>query len=66
MISSNKTFVRISCFPNADYILQTSLIHHPNNYMRTEQKNVVEWLTLLLRIREVPGSNQGPETGVPV
>jgi hypothetical protein len=24
---------------------------------------VVEWLTLLLRIREVPGSNLGPETG---
>jgi hypothetical protein len=23
---------------------------------------VVEWLTLLLRIREVPGSNVGPET----
>jgi hypothetical protein len=24
---------------------------------------VVEWLILLLRIREVPGSNLGPETG---
>jgi hypothetical protein len=24
---------------------------------------VVEWLTLLLRIRETPGSNLGPETG---
>jgi hypothetical protein len=24
---------------------------------------VVEWLTLLLRIREVPGSNLGPQTG---
>jgi hypothetical protein len=26
---------------------------------------VVEWLTLLLRIREVPRSNLGPETGYP-
>jgi hypothetical protein len=24
---------------------------------------VVEWLTFLLRIREVPGSNLGPEAG---
>jgi hypothetical protein len=24
---------------------------------------VIEWLALLLRIREVPGSNFGPETG---
>jgi hypothetical protein len=24
---------------------------------------VVEWITLMLRIREVPGSNLGPETG---
>jgi hypothetical protein len=29
-------------------------------------KNVViEWLTLLLRVQEVPGSNIGPETGCP-
>jgi hypothetical protein len=26
---------------------------------------MVEWLTLLFRIREVPGSNLGPETGYP-
>jgi hypothetical protein len=26
---------------------------------------VVEWLTLLLRIRELPGSNLGPETSIP-
>jgi hypothetical protein len=26
---------------------------------------VIEWLTLLLRIREVPISNVGPETGYP-
>jgi hypothetical protein len=26
---------------------------------------MVEWLALLLRIREVPGSNLGPETGYP-
>jgi hypothetical protein len=26
---------------------------------------VVEWLTLLLRIREVPGSNLSPETAYP-
>jgi hypothetical protein len=26
---------------------------------------VVKWLTLVLRIRDVPGSNLGPETGYP-
>jgi hypothetical protein len=26
---------------------------------------VVEWLTLMLRIKEVPASNPGPETGYP-
>jgi hypothetical protein len=26
---------------------------------------VIEWLALLLRIREVPGSNLGPESGYP-
>jgi hypothetical protein len=26
---------------------------------------VVEWLTLLLRIREISGSNLGPKTGYP-
>jgi hypothetical protein len=26
---------------------------------------VVEWLTLLLRIRKLSGSNLGPETGYP-
>jgi hypothetical protein len=26
---------------------------------------VVEWPTILLRVREVPGSNLGPETGYP-
>jgi hypothetical protein len=26
---------------------------------------VVEWLTFLTRICEVPGSNRGPETGYP-
>jgi hypothetical protein len=26
---------------------------------------VIEWLTLLFRIREVPGSILGPETGYP-
>jgi hypothetical protein len=26
---------------------------------------VVEWLAFLLRIREIPGSNLGPETGCP-
>jgi hypothetical protein len=26
---------------------------------------VVEWFTLLLHIRDIPGSNLGPETGYP-
>jgi hypothetical protein len=26
---------------------------------------MIEWLTILLRIREVPGSNFGQETGYP-
>jgi hypothetical protein len=30
-----------------------------------KQKAVVEWLALLLLIREVPGSNLGPETDYP-
>jgi hypothetical protein len=30
---------------------------------RTESNFVVEWLTLMLRNREVMGSNLGPETG---
>jgi hypothetical protein len=29
------------------------------------QNITVEWLALLLCIREVPGSNLGPETGYP-
>jgi hypothetical protein len=29
------------------------------------QNVVVEWLTLLLRIQEVPGSSNGPEGGYP-
>jgi hypothetical protein len=37
-----------------------------HNYHRTKLLNVVvDRLTLLLRIREVPGSNLGPETGYP-
>jgi hypothetical protein len=26
---------------------------------------MIEWLTFLIRIREVPGSNLGPQTGYP-
>jgi hypothetical protein len=26
---------------------------------------VLEWLTFLLRVRDVPGSNLGPDTGYP-
>jgi hypothetical protein len=34
--------------------------------IKTFSKNVVvEWITLLFRIREVPCSNLGPETGYP-
>jgi hypothetical protein len=33
--------------------------------MQTVVEFVVEWLTLLLRIWEVPGSNLGQETGYP-
>jgi hypothetical protein len=33
--------------------------------MGIETKVVVEWLTILLHIREVPDSNLGPETGYP-
>jgi hypothetical protein len=35
-------------------------------YLKSHALNVmVKWLTLLLRIREVLGSNLGPETGYP-
>jgi hypothetical protein len=45
---------------NPDAFLVSSLYLHaqPLNF-------VVEWLALLLCIREVPGSNLGPETGYP-
>jgi hypothetical protein len=39
------------------FILVFSIVFVPNV--------VVEWLTLLLRIWEVLGSNLGPETGYP-
>jgi hypothetical protein len=32
-------------------------------FIGLSSNGVVEWLTLLLRIREVSGSNLGPETG---
>jgi hypothetical protein len=35
------------------------------NYDAVSPNVVVEWLAFLLRIREVPGSNLGPETGYP-
>jgi hypothetical protein len=34
-------------------------------FIKDRPNVVVEWLTLLLRIREVPGSNLGPDTGYP-
>jgi hypothetical protein len=38
---------------------------HNANSRREFQNVVVEWLTLLPRIREAPGSNIGQETGHP-
>jgi hypothetical protein len=37
----------------------------PGHCAKTLPNVVVEWLTPLLRIREVPGSNPGTETGYP-
>jgi hypothetical protein len=34
-------------------------------YYSLQPNDVVEWLKLLLRIREVPGSNLGTQTGYP-
>jgi hypothetical protein len=46
-----------------DFITITSV---KNNQTDTHILNVVvEWLTLLLRIQQVPGSNLGLETGYP-
>jgi hypothetical protein len=43
-----------------------SLIHLFMAYLATLSSNVVvEWLTLLLHIPEVPDLNLGPETGYP-
>jgi hypothetical protein len=62
-----------SCFPTKD--LYTFLISpmyttypvHPTLFdLNLKTPNiVVEWLTLLLRIWEVPDSNFGPKTGYP-
>jgi hypothetical protein len=35
------------------------------DYKYVKPNVMVEWLTLLLRIREVPGSNLSPEAGYP-
>jgi hypothetical protein len=37
----------------------------PNINCKLKPNVVVEWLTPLLHIRDVPGSNLGPETGYP-
>jgi hypothetical protein len=41
------------------------LHYHSDDGDYTAPNVVVEWLSLLLRIREVPISNFGPETGYP-
>jgi hypothetical protein len=38
---------------------------HHLNYINCRPNVVVEWVTLLLRVREVQHSNVGPETGYP-
>jgi hypothetical protein len=50
--------------------LRTELFHLPHSEdmrrqvcYRTVYNVMVEWSTLLLRIREVPGSNLGPDIG---
>jgi hypothetical protein len=65
--SSFPTETLYSCIPSylshTCYMISPSHCH-PNPY--GEGPNfAVEWLTFLLRIREVPGSNLGPETGYP-
>jgi hypothetical protein len=42
--------------------LQTYILNKKQQDTNTPHV-VVQWLTFLLRIREVPGSNLGPETG---
>jgi hypothetical protein len=48
-------------------VLEIRLRVFENNVLRRifGTNVVVEWLALLLRIREIPGSNLSPETGYP-
>jgi hypothetical protein len=48
----NHRFVEKRCWPSAEFV-------------QVCRNVVVEWLAFLLCIREVPGSNLGPETGYP-
>jgi hypothetical protein len=36
---------------------------HTYTHYRMTRKDLVEWLTLMLRIQKIPGSNLSPETG---
>jgi hypothetical protein len=45
--------------------IQSQLLHINNNNNMVTPNVIVEWLTILLRIREVSGSNLGPETSYP-
>jgi hypothetical protein len=47
------------------FIIWKSTLHHNGKWSVGLTNVVVEWLTLLFRIREVPGWNLSPETGYP-
>jgi hypothetical protein len=62
-------YIIFNSFFNLELLVWTQVGHHlVSSLVVSEllQPNVVvEWLTLLLGIQEVPGSNLGPETGYP-
>jgi hypothetical protein len=64
----------MTTWKNADKYAYTSRIRTRDHIIRTAQEwsrytqnpfiyDVVEWLAFLLLIREIPGSNLGPEAG---
>jgi hypothetical protein len=65
-VASLVPFLYPSPDSEGNYNLSLVLVHCETTLFQLPEPNVVvEWLTLLLRIRKVPASNLGPETGYP-
>jgi hypothetical protein len=64
---SRKKLLEFKCMLGAVYVISQDILKCQRSQRKMDTSlspNVmVEWLTLLLRIREVPGLNLGPKTG---